>query len=483
MTIIRHRGPVRVPHPRDRTPREGPGGSFGKAWYQALHGMKDNWISPLRGRQGTPCPAGPARGRHGVRAVLLGTVLALLLMPSTLRAGPPEDPRPGGGASPVIVVSSLDPEMLAAAAKEIRKKAPGVEFRYYPDEARLLSQIRARSVTPDVYFGTTTVFLARLADKGFLDPRDTTFADRLPVGMADRERRWYGVLGNALAVVYNSDYYADPELKRYLPKRWTDLALPRYKGSLLLEYPSPYNATGYLFACLVDRAERGEGDRRKGFSILEGYDRNLYRVEGKEPSFRTRKNILSRSGLFSGGDGSITVAALRDVERAAEEDLPVDFIQPQEGLVIHPRGLGLRKDAPPQAQRVYDLLADEAFLVRFARRYACVPIAAGGEFTVTVWPGEPTSFDIMHTDHDAVLRNLDTWLGEWHSLYKGRTLRKLRSIDNALNTTMTFLIPAALLFHGRLFLQIRPGPHRPSGDGRPRARAIQRRFPRRGGAL
>ena len=414
--------------------------------------MKDKWILPPGEERKGARPkerARPRRGsRHG-RASVPAAVLALwvaLCLPGPLAAAPQEKPGAGGETPPVVVVSSLDADMLAAAAEAVRGKEPAVQFRSYPDESRLLSLVRSGGLVPDVYFGTTTVFLSRLAGRGFLAPRTPSFADRLPVGLADRERRWYTVLGDALAVVYNSEYYAEPELKKYLPKRWSDLGRPRYRGSLLLEYPTPYNAVGYLFACLVDRAERREGDRRRGFSLLEGYDRNLYRADGKTPSFRARGDLLTRRGLFSGGDGSITAASLREVERAAAEGLPVDFIQPEEGLVLHPRGLAIRRDAPPRAQRVYDILADEAFLVRFARRHACVPVAAGGEFTVSLWPGEPASFEIMETDHDAVLRNLDGWLGEWQSLYKGRTLRKLHLLDDALNTTMIFLVPAAILF-------------------------------------
>lgn len=399
--------------------------------------MKEIWIAPPPARR----KQGHARPAALVRVLYLAVLLA-----APLGARPQEATDAPGKSPEVLLVSSLERKLLSAVVKEIRKEVPGVRFRSFPDEARLFAGIRSGAVVPDVYFGTSTALLARLARRGFLQARDVAFAARLPVGLADRDRRWYGVLGDPLAILYNGDYFAEEALKPYLPEAWADLALPRYRGSLLLEYPAPYNATGYLFACLVDRAEREEGDRRKGFTLLEGLERNLYRVSGEEPAFRTRAWILSTRGLFSGGAGSITVAPLREVERLSEEGLPVEFIQPREGLVIHPRGLAIENGAGPQARRVFDLLADEAFLVRFARRGAFVPLASGGSFTLSVWPGEPTTFDVMHSDHDAVLRNLEAWLGEWQSLYRGRTRGKLRAIDDALNTTMTFLIPAALLF-------------------------------------
>ena len=53
--------------------------------------------------------------------------------------------------------------------------------------------------------------------------------------------------------------------------------------------------------------------------------------------------------------------------------------------------------------------------------------------------------EIYPTDHDAVRRNIRSWIGTWQSLYRGRGKTRMDSIDDAINTTMTFLIPLVIL--------------------------------------
>jgi ABC-type Fe3+ transport system substrate-binding protein len=371
---------------------------------------------------------------------LNATVLLLMLLgveaggAGRARGAPPGD-------DPVSVVSCLDQDLIDFLAGELEAKAPGAAFTRAAEDRLVLDRIRTLqpSELPDILFGVSTIVLAHLADQGFLEPCQPVWGHELPVGLADREYRWFGVFGDPITIAYNHEYFAEDQLLEYLPKGWEALGEPRYRGTLLLEKPDPFNVTGYLFASLVDRADQLFKDQEKGFDLLAGIDRNHLRY------YKNREEILRHDVLFSGGDGSITIAMMSAVERCAEAELSVDLVLPVEGLFLYPRGIALVKGASDIAREMYAALVDRERLRRCAESYSCFPLILKETYSFSLWPGERISLEVFPTDHDSVRRNIVTWIGTWQNIYQGRRRRRTDSIHDAVNTTMTFLIPVVIL--------------------------------------
>lgn len=356
----------------------------------------------------------------------------------------------GGVAAPetahaqdrLTVLSSLDPALIDFLETQAQKLPFEFDFVYIADESTLSTWIRspgAEQPRPDLLYGVSTIVLSQLAEQGLLEVISPEWEADLPVGLADRDHRWAGLFGDPLTIVYNRDYFDAEDLLRKLPDSWADLGHSRFRGSLIFEEPSPYNQAGYLFACIIDRSEKVYGDSERGFELLADWDRNLLRT------YLERQSLLSPLGLFSGGDGSITVASAAEIERCLEQDFPVDFRPPAEGLFLYPRGVALLEDAAPDAREAYRALTHDAFLRKLTQHQGCYPLIAGNQYRFSIWPGERINLELLPTDHDSVRRNIHAWIGRWQNLIQGKGKEREEMIDNAINTVMTFLIPLFLV--------------------------------------
>jgi ABC-type Fe3+ transport system substrate-binding protein len=344
------------------------------------------------------------------------------------------------GAQAVKVVSSLDPELLEFIAGELAQDEMVVEFTCPASDADIPDMMRDPASKPEILYGVSTIVLSRLADRGLLEAREPVWARELPVGLMDREGRWISVFGDPLTIVYNRAYFwnLDESLESLLPEGWEDLTARRMRGSLILEKPAYFNETGYLFACLIDRAEQVFDDREIGFDLLKGIDENLLRT------YDSTGALLSETGLFSGMDGSISAATLSACEQCYKAELPVNLVVPVEGMFLYPQGAALVNGTRTAAAAVYDALLKVKLLSACARESACFPLILQEEYRYTGWLGRQQEMDIFPTDHDAVRRNIDAWLGQWQNLIQGSTKRREQKLDDAINTVMIFLIPLVL---------------------------------------
>lgn len=343
------------------------------------------------------------------------------------------------GAQTVKVVSSLDQELLEFIASELERDGLAVEITRLNDDSGLPGLVRDPESRPDILFGVSTIVLSHLADRDLLEAREPPWGRELPVGLMDREGRWFAVFGDPMTIVYNHAYFFQDVPESMLPEGWEDLASKRMRGSLILDKPAYFNETGYLFACLIDRAQQAYGDAKAGFDLLSAIDENLLR------SFQSTEVLLSENGLFSGQAGSITMATLSDFQRCYDAERPISLVLPIEGMLLYPRGAALVKGAGAAAAGVYDALMRVRLLSACARESVCFPLILKEEYRYTGWLGQELDLEIYPTDHDAVRRNIDAWLGEWQNLIQGSTRRKEEKLDDAINTVMIFLIPLALV--------------------------------------
>ncbi|MFH1999450.1 MAG: ABC transporter substrate-binding protein [Planctomycetota bacterium] len=340
---------------------------------------------------------------------------------------------------PISILSSLEPELLEAFSGDLEKNGFHVAFERISDESLIPGLIRSPPADipkPQLLYGVSTVLLCHLAEQDLLDPCEPAWQGRLPVGLADRERRWFGVFGDPITIIFNRSYFDEDLPLRFLPEGWEDLGTRTFRDSLIIEKPNHYNVTGYLFACLIDRAEQMYKDRDVGFDLLAAMDRNLLRTYNDSESL-----FYSPGSLFSGERGVISVASLSQVDECVKEGKTADIVLPIEGLFLYPRGIALLKGATEGAAEVYKALTDENRLKRLSQNRNCYPLIFEENFAYSLFPGQRLFLDLFKTDHDSVARNIKTWISRWQNTIHGRAKEKEIAIDDAVNTTMTFLVP------------------------------------------
>jgi iron(III) transport system substrate-binding protein len=358
-----------------------------------------------------------------------------MLMMNPQEAVPAEDPVP----TRIRVFTSLEAHLLDIFREALERRALAPEFHVISDDQVLLSRMRLleEGTAPDILLGLSTVLLDHLAERGLLEPYTPSWGEELEVGLSDRHGRWFGILGDPLAMVYNQEYFEGEDLLRMLPERWDDLGRYPFQGSLVFQRPSTFNEMGYFLACLIDRSEQADQSSRTGFNLLSLIDFNTLRF------YPSRESLVGH--LFSGEDGALSVMGLSQIKQCILEGLPADFLLPREGVFVYPRGIALVRGASEEARRVYDALTQKEVLRKFAQEHAFVPLMDREGFGLSVQPGERLTLDPFATNHDSVRRNIVAWIGEWQNLVQGSKKERNRLIDDAINTVMTFLIPVALL--------------------------------------
>lgn len=349
----------------------------------------------------------------------------------------------GIASEPVTVLTGLGAEQIERFAADLEKQGLSVQFEVIIDEAIIPGIVRSPREDlpkPDLLYGVSTIVLSHLADQGFLKPCEPAWEGSLPVGLSDRDGRWFGVFGDPITIVYNYSYFDEDLPVRFLPEGWEDLGSRTFREALLIERPNPFNVTGYLFASIVDRAEQLYKDSEKGFDLLADIDRNLFHTYADTTSL-----FESPGSLFSGGQGVISMACIRDIERCIKDGKTAEIVMPVEGLFLYPRGIGLLKDAPEEAVAVYKALTDESRLMRLSANANCYPLIFEKNYACTLRPGQKVFFEIFPTDHDSLQRNISTWINRWQNTIHGKAQERETAIDDAINTAMTFLIPVFIV--------------------------------------
>jgi len=376
---------------------------------------------------------------------LLSGVIHLILLPLLLQ-DVEEKTQESKPDETVIVVTCLNDGLVDQLKERVSDRTPAIEFKIASGDKAVLDILRTLDPAkrPDILYGVSTVVLARLADQGMLHKWTPDWARDLPVGLSDRDGQWFALFGDPIKIVYNSAYFGDDqELLTLLPNEWKDLGRHSCAGSLIFEDPTPYNVTGYFFACIVDRAMQEHGDSSKGFDLLSDIDRNILRKRNPdlEGIFSSPDKMLAN--LLSGEKGSISVAADSLLQEALNDKKPLGAVIPEDGLFLFPRGMALLKPTE-NAIKACEMLTDKSFLQSIGSDQANIPLVNKEVFEFLIWSRNDVSLDFFPTDHDSVLRNINTWVGEWQNMIRGRTTAKVRSIDDALTTVMFLIIPIAI---------------------------------------
>lgn len=208
----------------------------------------------------------------------------------------------GGRGENRVVFYTPFPDAAALKLAEAFHRKTGIEVDPVLDgTTKILARLRIEKRSPkcDVWFGGSGMipFMAA-AKEDLLDSyvpkahRDIPYKKGNMV-MRDRLWRWLPLDVVSLGYCYN------PKILAYedIPKTWTELADPKWKGQIEMWDPAESGTSMLFLEAALWRCRREDGDESEGWKYLRGVYNNLcrYTREGK-PAFSVARGE-TRIGL------------------------------------------------------------------------------------------------------------------------------------------------------------------------------------------
>ena len=214
------------------------------------------------------------------------------------------------------------------------KKHLGYEIPHdNKNSGQTLSQLLAEKDSPvaDVaYYGVS--FGIQAGQKGVVEAYKPRHFNEIPDGLKDPQGKWFTIHSGTLGFFVNVDALEGAPV----PKSWSDLLKPIYKG--MIGYLDPSSAfVGYAGAVAVNRAMGGS---LNNFDPGINYFKKLAKNDPIVPKQTSYARVLS---------GEIPILFDYDFNayRGKYKDKAnVEFVIPQEGTVVVPYVMSLVKNGP-----------------------------------------------------------------------------------------------------------------------------------------
>ncbi|MEE8304585.1 MAG: extracellular solute-binding protein [Candidatus Tectomicrobia bacterium] len=225
------------------------------------------------------------------------------------------------------------------------KKKYGIDIP--PDmkgsSATMAALVKERSTTvADVAYYNAVIAAQAGTEKGVHEPYKPVGWEKIPADCKDPEGRWFCVHQGVIAFIVNTD-----ALKRAnvaVPKCWSDLIKPEYKGLVAYDDPTVHGtAWESIFAANVAMGGSVK-DIKPGIEYLKKLDPNILRYS-RDTSYNP--SLRGEIGVWLNADGN-------GYKMKWEDGGPIEVVIPCEGTIATPLGMGLVKWAKrPELAKAY----------------------------------------------------------------------------------------------------------------------------------
>jgi iron(III) transport system substrate-binding protein len=278
----------------------------------------------------------------------------------------------GDGKKKVVVYSAHGRDILDQFEQAFEKDHPDVDVQtVYMGAEALLDRIRAERQNPQaaVWWGSHSTAMDVAAAEGLL----LSYKPSYPVDGGDPgaplmrhpDHLWTGCFLLPIVLGYQPARLPAADL----PKRFADLADPRFKGKIVMRDPAASGTLRTFIGAVLARSVEETGSDERGFAFLKAFDANVHHYEGSpELLFEALEH----------GPPSLTVWNLTDFvfqkrEKgytflAAGLDEPVPVVIDAIALVKGPRG------ESPEARAFYEFVNTLDALAILAKTHARIPV-------------------------------------------------------------------------------------------------------------
>lgn len=279
---------------------------------------------------------------------MFAVVFAVLVLSLGYAGGRPETVAiPDEPEGTVVIYSNFRLEAFEQVADRFEQET-GIRVELIQaGSGELFTRARAERHAPQadiIWTGYKPLWEANL---DLLEPYVSRNDGVIPDWAKHRERYYYGTTVSIQALMVNTELLSENEY----PRRWTDLADPRYRGQIVLANPALSTSA---HAQLVAMLEAFDFDWDKIGAVI--------RNSTITPSSRV---------VWQGtADGEYAIGATSDQNPIimAEQGHPVKLIYPEDGAPFEVTGMGIVKGGPhPRAAREWvDFVLSEEILGMFA---------------------------------------------------------------------------------------------------------------------
>lgn len=231
-----------------------------------------------------------------------------------------------------------------------KKKFPDVKLTILRKNSPQLVQtieaeIAAGKPRADVFTSSLAYQGVEFKQKGWYTPYKPANFDRIDPRFKDPDGQWMGQSMFLLLGAYNTNVIKDP---KELPKKYSDLLDPKWKGKLLTAHPESSGSHTAFYGGIL--SENIEG----GWAFLE-------KLGGQEMMFVKANAEAAR--MVTAGERPVAVAvSSHNTMVAREKGSPVDVFAYEDGVIVNMSPQGILKTAPhPNAAKLFNewLFSDE----------------------------------------------------------------------------------------------------------------------------
>ncbi|KAF1006501.1 MAG: hypothetical protein GAK28_02519 [Luteibacter sp.] len=233
-------------------------------------------------------------------------------------------------AGSITVYSALESDEIATYLDAARKALPDIDIHVLRlSSGDLAARLIAESAQPrnDVVWGMAVTDMQEPRIAALLTPVHGKDIDAMPAAFRAPDARWFAPTGYLAALCVNRQALAERGLP--MPRRWSDLGNPVYRGQIAMPDPAS-SGTGYMV--LSSLTANGSDDA--AIRRMVALSRNIGQVtlSGSAPC------KLARIGEFPIGI-SFAFSAMQSIRQG----YPIDMVLPEDGRGYELEGSGLMK--------------------------------------------------------------------------------------------------------------------------------------------
>jgi len=304
-------------------------------------------------------------------------------------------PASGQGASgPAVLYTSNSTDVVQTALDAIARQLPDIKVAQVTGGTGvLMKRIEAEAAQPggDVFwsggFGTLGAYTR------YFDAYASPQASHIPAALHGPQGLWIGTNVHVMAIMANADRVgADP-----LPKTWTDLFDPRWRGRVAMTDPNNSSFTYIVVYGLM---------KKYGLAGLKRLAANLVITD---TTGQTNKGVSD--GEYALGITSEAAA----YEYIAAEQPGISLIYPKDGAILSPEGVVLIKGArhPEAARRLYDAFLSKDLQESVQKATYRRPSRTDIKVSDFVKLPELSDIALLNLDQDAAARERNDVLAAW----------------------------------------------------------------------
>ena len=237
----------------------------------------------------------------------------------------------------VMLYTSLDTKIVDAIIKPFQEQY-GIKVQYYRGgsadvSSKVLAEAAARRIQADIVDASDVGAFLAMKSMGILKPYDSPATQSVAADLRDPDNTWVADRLTQAAIQWNTNLVGSAP-----PRRWKDLADPRYAGKLTFFSSSNGDGGPRLYTLAL----------AFGWELLEAYAAN-------KPLRVATPQLVSQ--LLESGERAAAFCTNDNIAwRSKKLGKPTDYAFPAEGVPTELGAVGLLKDAqhPNAAMLFYD---------------------------------------------------------------------------------------------------------------------------------